>query len=244
MELRNKVALVTGGAHRLGRATALALAGVGARVIIHYHQSGDQAEQTLADLRACGVEAHGIAGDLSQVADVEWVIDEAVSQWGQLDVLVNNAGIWGRTPVGQVSAERWDELINTNLRSGFFAAQRAAPALRKARGAIVNIADVGVLRPWKNYAPYLISKAGVVMMTETLARDLAPDVRVNAIAPGVALLPDDASEEEAQRTARTVPLGRIGTPEDVAEAVVFLAQAPYITGVLLPVDGGQRLMAN
>src|SRR5262245_28779444 len=143
MELRGKAALVTGGAHRLGRAIALALGAEGMRVAIHYHRSAEQAQTTLAELTALGVEALAIAGDLADVSDAEGVVDKAVEQWGTLDVLVNNSGIWGPTPIGSVTTTWWDELFNTNLRGTFFVTQRAAPALRAARGAIVNITDAG-----------------------------------------------------------------------------------------------------
>jgi pteridine reductase len=242
MNLQGSIALVTGGSQRLGRAITLALGRAGADVIVHYYRSAEQAARVVDELRALGVKAAAVPGDLSVVADAERVVDEALAQWGRLDLLVNNAGIWGRTRIGTVTQERWDELINTNLRSAFFVAQRAAPALRAARGAIVNIADVGALRPWKNYTPYLISKGGIVTLTEALAMDLAPEVRVNAIAPGPVLLPDDWTPEQAERTARGLPLRRVGRPEDVAQAVLYLAQAEYVTGVTLPVDGGQRLV--
>ena len=241
MSLKGTRALVTGGAHRLGRAIALALADAGADVVIHYHASAAKAERTLAELRARGVRAEAVQGDLSQVADVERVVDQALTFLGGLTLLVNNAGIWGATPVGEVTEERWDELLNTNLRSGFFAAQRAAPALRAARGSIVNIADIGVWKPWSKHVPYLVSKGGVVAMTRALARDLAPEVRVNAIAPGPVLLPDDWSEERSRAVANSTLLKRVGSAEDIGQAVVFLASAPYVTGVVLPVDGGYLL---
>ena len=242
MELKGSVALVTGGAHRVGKAIALALGQAGANVVIHYHRSAAPAEETLAELRALGVEASAIRGDLTIVAEVERVVDEAIACWGRLELLVNSAGIWGALPIGSVTEARWEELLNTNLRSAFFAAQHAAPALRAARGAIVNIADVGAIRPWRNHAPYLISKGGLLTMTEALAKDLAPEVRVNAIAPGPVLLPDDWTAEQAERSARSVLLGRLGRAEDVAQAAVYLACADYVTGVILPVDGGQRLI--
>jgi pteridine reductase len=232
---------VTGGAHRLGRAIALALGQAGANVVIHYHRSSEPAQLVLRELEALGVEAAAVPADLAQVAEAEQVVDLAIARWGRLNLLVNNAGIWGSTPIGTVTAERWNELIDINLRSAFFAAQRAAPALRAARGAIVNIADVGALRPWRNHTPYLVSKGGMVTLTEALAKDLAPDVRVNAVAPGPVLLPDDWTPEQARRAARTVPLQRLGSPEDVGQAVIYLARAEYVTGVVLPVDGGQRL---
>jgi pteridine reductase len=242
MELKGSVALVTGGAHRVGKAIALALGQAGANVVIHYHSSAAPAEETLAELRALGVEASAIRGDLTIVAEVERVVDQAIARWGRLELLVNSAGIWGASPIGSVTETRWEELLNTNLRSAFFAAQHAAPALRAARGAIVNIADVGAIRPWRNHTPYLISKGGLLTMTEALAKDLAPEVRVNAIAPGPVLLPDDWTAEQAERSARSVLLGRLGRAEDVAQAAVYLACADYVTGVILPVDGGQRLI--
>jgi pteridine reductase len=242
MKLNGQAALVTGGAHRLGKAIAMALAAAGVHVAIHYHRSAAQAEATLAELRAMGIEATTIQGDLAVVAEVERVVDAAISHWGRLDLLVNSAGIWGSTPLGSVDQARWDELLDTNLRSAFFAAQRAAPALRAARGAIVNIADVGALRPWRNHTPYLISKGGLLTMTEALAKDLAPEVRVNAVAPGPVLLPNDWTTAQAEKSARSVLLRRLGSAEDVAQAVVYLASASYVTGVILPVDGGQRLI--
>jgi pteridine reductase len=242
MELTGSMALVTGGAHRIGKGIALALGQAGANVAIHYHRSAVQAEATVAELRALGVEAFAIAGDLAVVAEVERVVDSAIMHWGRLDLLVNSAGIWGATPIGSVTETRWAELLDTNLRSAFFAAQRAAAALRAAHGAIVNIADVGALRPWRNHTPYLVSKGGLLTLTEALAKDLAPDVRVNAVAPGPVLLPDDWTAEQAERAIRSVLLRRLGSAEDVAQAVVYLAQADYVTGVTLPVDGGQRLI--
>jgi pteridine reductase len=240
--LQGKIALVTGGAHRLGRAIALGLAAAGANLSIHYHQSSEKAEQTLADLRALGVEAHGIQGNLSDTAACERVVDEALARWSQLDILVNNAGIWGPTPLGQTTAERWDELFDTNLRSMYFVTQRAAPALRAARGVVINIADVGALKLWANHAAYLATKGGVVTLIGALAKDLAPEVRVNAIAPGPVLLPETWNESKNAATIKSTLLKRLGSPEDIGQAAVFLATAGYITGVILPVDGGQRLV--
>jgi pteridine reductase len=241
MVLYGSAVLVTGGAHRLGRVIALALGQAGANVVVHYNRSSEQARVVQQELEALGVQAAVVGGDLARVAEVERVIDTAVARWGRLDLLVNNAGIWGSTPIGTVTEQRWGELIDTNLRSAFFAAQRAAPALRAARGAIVNIADVGALRPWRNHTPYLVSKGGIITLTEALAKDLAPDVRVNAVAPGAVLLPDDWTPAQVARAARHIPLKRIGRPEDVAQAVLYLAQADFVTGVVLPVDGGRRL---
>lgn len=242
MRLQQQRALVTGGAHRLGRAIALALAAEGADVAIHYHSSAQQAEATLAELRAYGGRAAAVQGDLAAVAEAERVVDAAAAQLGGLSILVNCAGIWGADPLGTVTEERWDTLIATNARGAFFACQRAAPLLRASHGCVINIADVGAMRPWKNHTPYLVSKGAVVTLTEALAKDMAPEVRVNAIAPGPVLLPADWGEEEAERTAKTVLLRRVGSAEDIAQAAVYLASASYVTGVILPVDGGQRLI--
>lgn len=242
MDLRGKAALVTGGARRLGKAIALALGRAGANVMVHYHSSAGPAQAVADELRAMGVEADIVTGDLADVSAAERVVDAAVARWGRLDVLVNNSGIWGKTPIGSVTAERWDELHDTNLRGPFFIAQRASPALRASRGAIINIADVGVTRPWLSYTPYLVSKGGVVTLTLALARDLAPEVRVNAVSPGPVLMPEDWSAEQGAQAARSTLLERLGSAEDVAQAVVYLATADYVTGVVLPVDGGQRLV--
>lgn len=242
MDLHGRAALVTGGARRLGRAIALALGRAGADVTVHYHRSAGPAAEVVGELRGLGVAADAVSGDLADPAAAERVVDAALARWERLDVLVCSAGIWGKTPLGSVTPERWDELHHTNLRGMFFAAQRAAPALRAARGAIVTIADAGALRPWRNYTPYLVSKGGVVTLTEALAKELAPDVRVNAVAPGPVLKPDGWSEARGAPPARRTLLGRWGAPEDVAQAVVYLATADYVTGVVLPVDGGQRLI--
>lgn len=241
MDLRDKVVLVTGGAQRLGRAISLAMAAAGANVMIHYNSSAEQAHATIADVQQHGVQADSVQGSLLDVAAAEGVIDATVKRWGRLDVLVCNAGIWGATPLGTTTPERWDELVALNARTPFFMAQRAAPHLRAAGGSLVGIVDTGVFRSWKNYTPYLASKGALATVLQNLAKDLAPDVRVNGVAPGPVLLPEDWSSEQVAKTARTTLLQRVGTAEDVAGAVVYLASADYVTGVLLPVDGGQRV---
>lgn len=241
MELHGRVALVTGGAHRVGRAISLALAGAGMRVALHYHRSAEQAAATQADLAALGADAVTISADLAQVAEAERLVDAAQAQWGQLDLLVCSAGIWGRTPLGSVTEAEWDAFFAINVRSVFFLAQRAAPHLRAAGGCMVAIADAGIERSGKGYSPYLASKAALAMLTHNLARDLAPEVRVNAVAPGPVLLPADWNDEQRARAARSTLLGRVGSAEAVAEAALYLARADYVTGVVLPVDGGFRL---
>jgi pteridine reductase len=241
MDITNRVALVTGGAHRLGRAIALALAEAGAHIMIHYGRSEDKALATLNDVQVLGVQAATVQGNLMQVAEAERVVDATAEYFGRLDVLVCNAGIWGATPLGEATRERWDELYALNARAPFFMAQRAAPHLRANGGSVVAISDGGIFSSWKGYTPYLSSKAALAMVVQNLANDLAPEVRVNAVAPGPVLLPADWDEEQQQKAARSTLLKRVGRPEDIADAVLFLARADYITGVVLPVDGGQQV---
>jgi pteridine reductase len=225
----------------VGRAIALALAGAGMRVALHYHRSAAAARQTQAELEALGVEALAFPADLTVVAEAEGLVDSVVAHWGQLDLLVCSAARWERTPLGSVSAEQWDGLFDLNVRSVFFLAQRAAPHLQATGGSIVAIADASTAKTWAGYSPYLASKAALAMLVQNLARDLAPHVRVNAIAPGPVLLPDDWNDSQRERAARSTLLQRVGTPDDVAQAVLYLAQAPFVTGVVLPVDGGMGM---
>jgi pteridine reductase len=241
MDLTNRAALVTGGAHRLGRAIALALADAGANVTIHYHGAEEAAHTTVAELEQRGVGARRVRGNLADTTEAARVVDAAAEHWGQLDVLVCNAGIWGATPLDSATPERWDELYAINTRAPFFLTQRAAPHLRAAGGCMLAITDAGVAGTWKHYTPYLSSKAALAMVVQNLAKDLAPEARANAVAPGPVLLPEDWDEEKRARAARSTLVRRLGTPEDIADAVVFLARADFISGVVLPVDGGQRL---
>jgi pteridine reductase len=241
MKLAGKVALVTGGARRLGKAAALRLAAEGVNIALHYHHSRAAAEATAAVIRDLGVEARLISGDLAQVSEVERLVDEAAAAWGRLDILINSAAVFFETPLNSLQEAQWNRLIDTNLKGPFFCARRAGTIMRQQEsGVIVNFTDTGIYIGWEGYAPYLISKAGVEQMTYLLAKELAPQVRVNAIAPGPLLLPDDHTPEEAAFFAQATLLGRLGSREALAEAVLYLVQADYVTGVILPVDGGQR----
>jgi len=241
MELRDRVALVTGAGRRLGRAFALALAERGMRVAVHYNRSDAGARETGAEIERHGGTALLVQGDLADAAAPERVVAEVASHFGALDVLVSSAAVMRRTPFGEVSAREWDEMFALNLRAPFFLAQAAAPHLRRAHGAIVNIADLAAFETWPAYVPHGISKAGVVQMTRALARVLAPEVRVNAIAPGAVLLPEEWPAESADRLARTTPLARLGAPEDVVGAMLYLLGADYVTGETLLVDGGRHV---
>jgi NAD(P)-dependent dehydrogenase (short-subunit alcohol dehydrogenase family) len=238
-KLAGQVALVTGGAVRVGRAIALALAADGADVAIGYRRSSAAARATVAELEAQGARAVAIRADLGAPREARRLVDETVRRLGHLDVLVNNAAIFLRTPLATTSPAQFDRIIGVNLRGPFFCAQAAARVMRRRGGRIVNIADIGAVRAWPAYIPYGIAKAGVVMLTKSLAAALAPRIQVNAVGPGVVLLPAGFPRVSGRRLAAQIPMGRHGQPTDVAEAVRFFATCPeFITGQVLFVDGG------
>ncbi|MEP7181204.1 MAG: pteridine reductase [Betaproteobacteria bacterium] len=243
--MQGKIVLVTGGAKRVGAAICRRLHGAGASLMLHFRSSGGEARLLQAELNH--VRANSVAliqADLLDLAKLPKLVEQTIQTYGRLDALVNNASSFFPTPVGDISAEAWEDLIGTNLRAPLFLAQAAAPALRKAQGAIVNISDIHAERPLKNFVVYSIAKAGLAGLTRSLARELAPEVRVNAIAPGPILWPDDTSFDELsrQRIISHTPLRREGTPEDIAKAVHFLiADAPYVTGETINVDGGRHV---
>lgn len=237
----HRVALVTGGARRVGRAIALALAGRGIDVAVHHSASPDAAEETARAIRALGADARVVAADLREGDAPERLVREVHASFGRLDVLVNSAAIMPRTPVGTVTQAQWDEVVALNLRAPFFCAQAAAAVLPNPGGVIINIADLAAYETWPAYIPHAITKAGVVHMTRGLARALAPGIRVNAVAPGMVLRPTDWSEADEARLVRTTPLERGGSPDDVAQAVLYLLDAGYVTGETLIVDGGRHV---
>jgi pteridine reductase len=241
MELSGRAALVTGSGHRVGRALAVALGQAGMRVAVHYHQAADGAEETVRLVRGAGSSAESFAADLRVPGEAERLVETAARALGGLDVLVNSAAIMRRTPVGEVTVEDWDEIFALNLRAPFFASQAAARVMGERGGAIINIADLAAFETWPAYVPHGVTKAGIVQLTRALARVLAPRIRVNAVAPGTVLLPDDWSEEAEERLASTTPLARTGSPMDVADAVLYLLRADYVTGETLIVDGGRHV---
>jgi NAD(P)-dependent dehydrogenase (short-subunit alcohol dehydrogenase family) len=239
-ELAGKTALVTGGAVRVGRAIALELARAGADVAVGYHRSAAAARATARDIEALGVRAVALRADVGRPAEARRLVAEAARRLGRLDVLVNNAAVFFRTPLATTTPAQFDRLMAVNLRGAFFCSQAAARVMRRrGRGRIINIADVGAARAWPGYIPYGISKAGVLMLTKGLAAALAPRIQVNAVGPGMVLLPEGFPRESEKRLAARIPMGRSGAPEDVAAAVRFFATCPaYITGQILFVDGG------
>jgi pteridine reductase len=244
MEFQNKIALVTGGAQRVGKAIALALARAGTHVAITYYTSIDQARATVAEIERSGVRAAAYPCDQRDVAAIAQLFLDLRRDFERLDLIVNNAAILERRPVLDVTLDDWERVLNTNLRGPFFVAQAAARWMIETRtaGAIINMADTAALKPWPGYMTHTISKAGLVAMTETLALALAPQIRVNAIAPGPLLKPPDWSAEQWQRTAEaTAPLKRTGSIEDVTEAVLLCARSEFMTGHTLVIDGGWTL---
>ncbi len=241
MELEGKVALVTGGAHRVGRAILLALARAGADVVLHYHGSEAEAIATRAEVEKLGRRLHPVLADLSRVDEIDAMFDELRRAFPVLHVLVNSAAIMQAQPVDQVTPEDWDRTMNLNLRAPFFCAQRAARLMTQG-GVIVNIGDVAGMQPWARYPVHSVSKAGVIMLTQVLARALAPGIRVNAVAPGPVAKPPGLIQERWQAVTGRMPLKRAGSPEDVAQAVIYLVQAEFVTGTILAVDGGAHLV--
>ena len=240
MELRGRVALVTGAGRRLGQAVAVALGAAGARVAVHHHGSVEGARDTAHRITEAGGEARLFRADLREAEAPAALVNAVAAEMGGLHVLVNSAAVMERTPIGSVTPAQWDAMMALNLRAPFFAAQAAAPHMRDG-GVIVNVADLAAYETWPAYVPHGISKAGVVQLTRAMARALAPAVRVVGVAPGVVLLPEGWDDAVADRLAATTPLGRPGTPEDVVRAVLYLLDADYVTGETLVVDGGRRV---
>lgn len=241
MQITGKVALVTGGGRRVGRALSLALGERGATVAVHYNESDAGAEEVVAEITKRGGKGSTFSADLVRSDAPAKLVNDVHAKFGGLDILVNSAAVMIRTPFGSIEPKQWDDILALNLRAPFFLTQAAAPHLTKAGGVVVNIADLAAFESWPGYLPHGISKGGVVQMTKGLARVMAPEVRVNAIAPGTVLLPDDWSQKDAEHLNETTPLKREGSPQDVVDAMLFLIGADYITGETIIVDGGRHV---
>ncbi len=239
LSLAGKVALVTGAAKRVGRSVALRLASEGADVIVNYRNSQAEAAELVAQIIAMGRRSMGIAADVTKRAEVAAMFATVEKDFGRLDILVNNAAIFFPAKFEELTEEQWDSILDANLKSQFLCAQSAAPLLRwSGTGRIVNFASVGGLLAWPLYTHYCVSKAGVIMLTRCLSRALAPEITVNAIAPGTISFPEDAPGI-AEDFIRLAPLHRTGKPQDIDDAVVFLANSGFITGQVIVVDGGR-----
>ncbi|MCO6449599.1 MAG: SDR family oxidoreductase [Caldilineales bacterium] len=241
MNPTGKTALVTGGAVRVGKAITLALAAAGANVVINYNSSSQAAEETLAEARALGVQALAVQADISDLAQVESMVEQAEQQFGGIDILVNSASLYKQSPFPTGDHRAWHLVTGIGIDGPYYVTNAIAPGmLGRGEGVIVNIADLSGLEPWPNYLAHAVSKAALMAMNRQWALELAPAVRVNAIAPGPVLAPIEYSPEVVESVANMTLLKRWGTPEDIAEAVLFFVRADYVTGELLAVDGGER----
>lgn len=244
--LTSKVALITGAARRIGAEIARTLHDEGMNIVLHYNASEEEAEVLCSQLnKKRGHSAAAIHADLQISESEKALVQSALTVWGRLDVLVNNASRFYRTAVGKVTDYAWEDLMKSNLKAPFFLAQASAPALAETQGCIINITDIRAERPLKEYSVYCISKSGLLMMTRALARELGPQIRVNAIAPGIIMWPEGEntlSQEDKQKIIKQTILQRAGTPEDIAKAVLFFVRdGDFISGQVLNVDGGRGL---
>jgi len=242
------VALITGAARRIGAEIARQLHAAGYNIVLHYRHSADEAAALRDKLNGERTEsATLVSADLCDLATIDTLAEKALAAWGRMDALINNASSFYPTPVGEIHREHWDDLVGTNVQAPLFLSQALAPALTETEGCIINIADIHAERPLSGHPVYCIAKAGNVMLTKSLAKELAPAVRVNGIAPGAILWPENEGEldEAAKQTIlKRIALKRIGSPEDIARTIRFLVtDAPYITGQVVPVDGGRNLVS-
>lgn len=247
MELRGKNCLVTGGAKRVGREIALALAERGANVAVHYHTSADAAREVVRLVRARGVEAMAVRADQRRAAHVQRAVAQVSERWGIIHVLINSAAVYERTPFDRLTERDWDFHLDSNLKGPFLFAREVGRRLvaKRCAGKIINFADWAAYRPYKDYLPYCVSKAGVVCLTQALAKELAPWVNVNAIGPGPVLLPPDVGEAEKQAIIQATVLKRLGSPQDVVAAVLYLLEGgDFVTGHTLIVDGGRLIRGD
>jgi pteridine reductase len=241
VDIRDRVAIVTGGAVRLGRALALALAENGARVVVHYGSSVDAAQETLTHIRAVS-DGIALAADLQDLGQARRVVERATQHFGQVDILVNSAAIFEPGDIFSTSEADWERHFAINLKAPFFLSQAfAAHVGRERRAHILNIADWRALRPGPDYAAYTLTKAALVTMTFSLAQALAPNIQVNAIAPGLILPPPGQDASYLDRKARTIPARRAGSPEEIVRAMLYLLQSDFVTGEVILVTGGEHL---
>ncbi|HIP95428.1 MAG TPA: pteridine reductase [Leucothrix sp.] len=242
--LKGKVALVTGSARRIGAMTVQALHQAGATVVVHYRNSVKDAEELAAKLNSIRPDSCYLQqAELSDISQLSKMIDDIIRQAGRLDILINNASTFFATPLGEITEEHWDNLMGSNLKAPLFLSQAAAPELMKNHGCIVNMVDIHGIRPLKEHSVYSSAKAGLLMLTQSLARELGPNVRVNGVAPGAILWPENESgTNEQSAILKKTCLKREGSPEDITKAILFLVcDADYITGHVIPVDGGRLL---
>lgn len=239
LPLEGRVALITGGAKRIGRSIVEKLASEGADIVVNYGSSQTEAESLAADVRKLGRRALAIPANVSKKQDVQRMFQTIEREFSRLDILVNNAGMFSAANFLDITEEQWDAIMSTNLKAQFLCAQAAAPLLKRSgRGRIINISSLGGMLPWPKFTHYCVSKAGVIMLTKCMARALAPEILVNSVAPGTIQFPGEAPDEDFIRRA---PLRRTGKGSEIADAVFFFATTEFVTGQILAVDGGRSL---
>lgn len=238
-----RVALVTGSGRRLGRQSALALAGDGWDIVVNYAHSAKEASATLKEIKALGVEALGVKADITSSKEVDAMFNQTFGHFGRLNLLVNNAAIFPPSKkFTETTDELWDYVISTNLTGQFYCARAAARMMEERGGKIINFASLGGFQSWPEHISYNVAKAGVVMLTKSLAKALAPKVTVNAIAPGTIIIPDEESGDIKHIDEKKIPLQRYGEAGDIVSAVLYLAHADYVTGQIIQVDGGRAIL--
>jgi len=244
VQLTDKVGLITGSGKRIGAAIARQLHANGMKIVLHYNHSRAEAQTLQAELNAQRPESVILlSGNLRDLTQLDKMVQQVIEHYERLDVLINNASSFYPTPISKVAESDWEELLGTNLKAPFFLCQAAVPHLQKTHGCIINLADIHALRPLKTHSVYSIAKAGLVMLTKTLANELGPEIRVNAIAPGAILWPDnDMNDTTKQQIISKIALKCHGNAQDIAKTVLFLVRdANYITGQIIAVDGGRTL---
>ena len=243
MRTKRKVAIVTGSGRRLGRQIAISLAKKGYNLILNYHHSALEAKDTAKIIRTYGVRAVPIRADISKKLEVQRMINRTIREFGQIDLLVNNTSIFLESSLLTTTEKKWDATIDINLKGTFLCSQAVAPyMLKQKKGRIINIASLGGLQPWKEHLPYSISKAGVIMLTKILAGTLAPDIHVNAIAPGTIYLDGEEKSGVKHIPVESIPLKRYGNSKDITDMIIFLSTTSrYITGQIIPIDGGRSI---
>ena len=236
-----RVALVTGGARRVGRAISLGLAGAGFDVVVNYHASASEAGEVVRRVEGMGQRAVAVGGDVSSSEDVERISSQVRRHFGRLDILVNNASLFASGPLLEVEETEWDRVMAVNLKAPFLLVKATADLLTESQGTVINLVDLSAFQPWVEYPHHAVSKAALLHLTRVMARAMAPHVRVNAVAPGAVLLPEDYDQEERERSRKSAALGTLGSPRDVVDTVLFLERSRFITGEVVVVDGGRHL---
>lgn len=243
MKIEKSVILITGAAMRVGRTVALELAKKGANIAFSFYQEDEPWQETVVEIRDLNSECVAIQTEIRRAADVKNLIDKTIEKFGRIDVLINNASVWLKSPFSEISEDEWDLSLDVNLKGPFLASQAVVPhMLKQGQGVILNITDLSAFQTWPGYAHHAASKAGLVALTKSLAVELAPQIRVNAIAPGTVLLPENAPKEKVDWAVEKSLLERVGDPEDVADIAAFLIESDFTTGSVYFIDGGRSLV--